>query len=197
MTSVRQGFPSRAFLCTRTAAQFVSCHTPASPRRRLVLWGMALLAANLSMAHAGPPAAQPHEASALFTPSHVATLRSVATAAVSPDGEQVAFTLVVPRQPLEEEDGPAWSELHVVDAKGHRRPFVTGPVNVHHVHWSLDGRSIAFIAKRGDDKHERLYSIRVDGGEARPLVTIDADVRGFSLCEGNQTIALLASEPRA
>ncbi len=71
----------------------------------------------------------------------VARLRSVREVAIAPDGELVAFVLAVPRRPWEEDDGPAWAELRVVDRAGRERSFVTGEVNVRLVQ-AGDGRPI-------------------------------------------------------
>src|SRR5437762_763182 len=71
-----------------------------------------------------------------WTPQHVAKLRAVLSAVVSPDGGHVAYVLSVPRGLPGQKDGPAWAELHVVDARGNSRPFVTGEVNVDSVQWT-------------------------------------------------------------
>ena len=57
-------------------------------------------------------------AAEVFTPEDVARVRWVSSAAISPNGERIAYVLGVPRQPFEGENGPAWAELHVVDADG-------------------------------------------------------------------------------
>ncbi|GEM_PF-3077073 len=74
-------------------------------------------------------AAAVHAQDNIFTPHHIAKLRIVTAAVISPDGSQVAYVLAVPRQIPKEKDGNAWSELHVVDAKGTSTPFITGQVN--------------------------------------------------------------------
>ncbi len=134
---------SRALPLSHAATPLAAFPTRAHPRQRLLAWIIGLLAAGCLKAHAGPLATPSHTAGKLLTPIHVAMLRSVSAAVISPDGKQVAYTLVVPRKPLDEEDGRAWSELHVVDAKGHSRPFVTGAVNVRHIRWTPDGRAIS------------------------------------------------------
>ena len=168
MTKTATNAPERplslALPRTQAATPLAAFRTRAYPRQRLLAWAIGMLAAGCLTAHAGPPATPARAAERLLTPSHVATLRCVSSALISPNGKQVAYTLVVPRRPLEEEDGAAWSELHVVDAKGHSRPFVTGAVKVRHIRWTPDSRAIAFIAQRDDDKHYALYTIPVDGG---------------------------------
>jgi dipeptidyl aminopeptidase/acylaminoacyl peptidase len=143
-----------------------------------------------------PSAASALAGEELFATRHVARLKSVVSAAVSPDGKHVAYTLAVPRDPLKEEDGSARVELHVVDRQGNSRPFVTGKVSVSGVRWTPDGRAVAFLAKRGDDEHAKLYTIPIDGGEARPLVAHDADIRSAVFNPDGKQVAFLASEPR-
>ena len=166
--------------------------TPLGDARRVsaLLLAMVLSAAAVLSAATGASAGDE-----LFAPRHVAKLESVTSAAVSPDGGHVAYTLAVQRHPLEEENGPARVELHVADAAGKPRPFVSGNVNVGGVSWTPDGRAIAFVAKRGDDEHTRLYTVPIDGGEARGVITHDADVRGVAFSRDGKQVAFLASEP--
>ena len=132
----------------------------------------------------------------LFTPSHVAKLQRVTAAAISPNGNHVAYTLAVPRIPFDDdEDGRGWVELHVVSADGNSRPFVTGKVNIGGVQWLPDGSAVAYVAKRGDDKHSSLYMVPVDGGESRHLLEHDADVGGMTLHPSDDRVAFLSMEP--
>src|SRR5678816_2674974 len=73
-------------------------------------------------------------------PLHIAKLRVVTAAIVSPDGTEVAYLLSVPRQPMVDDDGPAFVELHVVNARGESRPFITGKVTVSDVEWTPAGK---------------------------------------------------------
>lgn len=130
----------------------------------------------------------------VFTPQHVARIRSVSSARISPDGKWIAYVLSVQRRPFEDEDGPAWAELHVVDLAGHSRPFVTGEVNVSHVDWTPDGRGVSFVAKRGDDEHKSLYIIPIDGGEARKAVEHDTDIGEYAWSPDGHRVAFLAKE---
>jgi len=130
----------------------------------------------------------------LFTPEHVAKLRSVGSAVISPDGESIAYTLSIPRKPFKDENGGAWAELHVADREGRSRPFITGEVNVDDVQWMPDGRGISFLLKRGNDKNKSLYVIAVDGGEARRVLTHEADIRSYSWSHDCLRVAFIANE---
>ncbi len=96
--------------------------------------------------------------------------------------------------PLEEEDGRARVELHVVDVSGNARPFITADVSISSVQWTPDGKAIAYLAKRDEDKHTGIYTIPIDGGESRRLVEHDADVSGFSFAASDDRVAFLAKE---
>src|SRR6476660_7568713 len=76
----------------------------------------------------------------VFTPQHVAKIRVVTEAVISPDGNLVAYVLAVPCNIPKEKDGGAWTELHVVDKNGTSTPFVTGPVNIGSIAWTPDGK---------------------------------------------------------
>ena len=49
------------------------------------------------------------------------TLAWIREIAVSPDGQFVAYTVSVPRVPMEDDNGPNWAELHVYDRDSGRR----------------------------------------------------------------------------
>jgi len=129
-----------------------------------------------------------------LTPHDIARLRSVAAVAVSPDGQSIAYTLVVPRQPLVDEDGPAWTELHVAGPDNASRPFVTGKVNVAGVRWTPDGKGIAFLARRTDDQARALYVMPVAGGEARRVLAHETDILSVSFSPDGTRVAFTARD---
>jgi dipeptidyl aminopeptidase/acylaminoacyl peptidase len=130
-----------------------------------------------------------------FTAQHVSRLRAVVSAAVSPEGREVAYVLSVPRTPLDHDDGAAWGELHVAAADGSSRPFVTGAVNVSGVRWMPDGHGILFLARRGSDDTRSVYFVPRDGGEARRIVKHETDVVSFDVSPNSRQIAFTARPP--
>lgn len=132
------------------------------------------------------------EADEVMTEVMVAKIRSVGSLEVSPDGKLIAYTLSVPRPIYTDDDGPAWSELHVVDRSGRSRPFVTGKINVSSIRWTPDGSGISFLAKRGEDKHKALYVIPADGGEARKVLEHETDISGYSWSPDGSKVAFTA-----
>lgn len=132
--------------------------------------------------------------SAQWTPQQVAALRSVTSVEISPDGSRVAYIRSIPRDPFEVQNGPNWGELHVVGTDRVSRPYVTGEVTVTAIDWTPDGRSISFLAKRGNDRFQSLYVIDAAGGEARRIVSHVADIGSYSWSPDGRRVAFLANE---
>ena len=130
-----------------------------------------------------------------MTLKQLAELRNIGEAAIRPDGDLIAYTRTVPRTLVTEEDGGAWTELHVVSDLGEHRPFVAGQVNVRSIAWSADGTGILFLAKRPGDANTSLYSISVGGGEAQIVAELETTISSYSLSPDGRHVALLAFEP--
>ena len=114
-----------------------------------------------------------------FSLEDAARMRHVGEVALSPDGRQIAYTLSVPRDPIEGDNGAAWRELHIVNQRGESRPYVTGKVSVGSVAWAPGGEMITYLAKRGTDEHVSLYGIPLHGGESRRLLEHETNISGY------------------
>ncbi|MEO1128821.1 MAG: S9 family peptidase [Planctomycetota bacterium] len=130
-----------------------------------------------------------------MTLKHIAQIHSVGDAVISPNGEMIAFTRRVPRQLITEEDGPGWTELHVINADGTERPFITGEVNIGSISWMPDGSAITFLTQRDGDEHTRLYAIPIGGGEAQPIASLSTSIDSYTFSPDGASVALLAFEP--
>jgi dipeptidyl aminopeptidase/acylaminoacyl peptidase len=129
-------------------------------------------------------------------PWQVALTRSVSEIAYSPDGQHLAYTLMVPRKPIEDDNGPAFHELYVLPPTGEALPFVTGKVDVEDIAWRND-HELAFLDQREGDEHKGLYAISVRGGEARKLVDHESAISAFAFSPNGQSVAFLAKEEKA
>ena len=129
-------------------------------------------------------------------PWQVAITKSVTSTRTSPDGQHVAYTLAVPRRPLDDEDGRAFVELHVASLDGTSRPFITGEVNVSSVDWTPGG-DISFLAKRGDDDVTALWSISPNGGEARKVLEHATSISSYSWSDDGTRVLYRAPEEKA
>jgi len=131
---------------------------------------------------------------AQLTPHDVARIRTVGDAVISPDGAKIAYVLRVPRNPMTEEDGAEWAELHLMGADGQSRAFVTGAVNVSAVAWTPDGKGICFLARRAGDRGNSIYVIPVDGGEARRAWSHETSISAYSWSPDGKRVAYIATE---
>jgi dipeptidyl aminopeptidase/acylaminoacyl peptidase len=129
-------------------------------------------------------------------PRHVAQIKYLAAAVLSPDGKHAAYTVTRPRRPLKDKDGRAWQELYVTDFDN-SRPFITGEVSVGSPQWSADGRSIYYLAKRTGDDHTVLYRIPVDGGESVRVLKHPTSISAFDIAPDGTSVAFLAHQEQA
>lgn len=134
-----------------------------------------------------------------LTAWNVAMLQGVTGAEISPDGRHVAYVLSVPREPREDEDGSARSQLHVFDFEsGESRAYVTADSGVSRVHWSPDSEQIGFVAKRDGDEHSVLYMLPVSGGEARRAASLeDRSISTYAISPDGTRVALLSRPPES
>jgi dipeptidyl aminopeptidase/acylaminoacyl peptidase len=132
-----------------------------------------------------------------FTPAHIAKLKRATAAAISPDGQHIAYGVSVQRNPMKDKNGSAWTELHVVTPDGESRPFITGEVNIGGIQWTPDGKHIAYTSNRADSDHTSIYVLPIDGGESRKLFEHEESLRGVAFSPVDSRIAFLANEPRS
>ena len=104
-----------------------------------------------------------------LTAERMWNLQRLGTPAISPDGRLA----VVPVTHYDIAENKGLTDLWVVPvAGGAARQLTTDAASDTHPVFSPDGKSIAFISKRGEDKQPQVYVIPVDGGEARPVTNV-------------------------
>ncbi len=96
---------------------------------------------------------------------------------LSPDGSRIVYSV----QRVDREKEKRYTNLWMVNSEGRcvPRPFTVGEQNDTHPRWSPDGKVIAFISNRDDEKTPQLYLIPADGGEARKLTDLKGRIRDF------------------
>ena len=108
-----------------------------------------------------------------FTPEVALAHPVVADAALSPDGELIAFTVAASARPSGP-DRPAFapSAIHAVPAAGGETRRLTFGRSDSTPRWSPDGRWLAFLSDREKDGLRQVHLLPRDGGEAQQLTHV-------------------------
>ncbi len=117
-------------------------------------------------------------------------LARVGPPALSPDGRLAVYS--VTRYDAENDKGDA--DLYLVPTGGGKPTRLTSMKGKEsEPAWSPDGRWIAFVAKRGDDKDSQLYVIGANGGEAIRVSDIPTGVATPKWFPDSARIAFITS----
>jgi len=118
----------------------------------------------------------------------------ITDARLSPDGTQLVYG-------LSEADWKANKRItHLwrigADGSGNLQ-LTTGPDGETSPRWSPDGRTLAFVAKRGDDEFRQIYLLPLAGGEARRLTQHPTAVSAPEWAPDGQSLYFTAPEPKS
>ena len=133
----------------------------------------------------------------VITIAKAEALKTVTSVALSPDGEWIAATRIVPRT-ASETNGGAHSEL-VVSRFGQsgERVFVAAPGRVASVSWTPDSRRIVFTSRRGADKFTKLYAMPLDGGAPTVLVEGKSSISSYDISADGKWVVYTATKPES
>ena len=106
---------------------------------------------------------------------------------IAPDGSHVVFGVSRVDDKTEKKYTNLW--LAAADGSSPPRQFTYGDHADNHPRWSPDGRSIAFLSNRKDEKQFQIYIIPLNGGEARPVSKMEGSFAGFSWSPDGRTFA--------
>lgn len=96
---------------------------------------------------------------------------------ISPDGENIVYGL----QTVDRESEKKFMNLWIIPSKGgESRQLTVGDHVDSSPKWSPDGKWIAFLSNRQDEKQSQLFIIPVKGGEGRPLTDLQGDISSFN-----------------
>jgi dipeptidyl aminopeptidase/acylaminoacyl peptidase len=132
-----------------------------------------------------------------MTSLDVARLKLVGGAQISPDGGYIVYTVAEPKDPSASdfENGKAQNILHLYNTKtGQDRVFIGSDKKMRSVHWAPDSKHLVFLSKRDSDKHTSLYTIPVDGGEARRVLSYENGISSYTLAPDGKRVAFIATE---
>lgn len=130
-----------------------------------------------------------------LTLEDIASLKSVTSVRLSPNGDRIAYLQLVQREVYVEDDGQPYHELHMVNLEGNSTPFITGKVDIANIAWAPDGNSLYFVSKRdADAKFNSIWNIRVAGGEARNVFTHVSSIGSIYPSPDGSVIAFTATD---
>ena len=117
-------------------------------------------------------------------------LQRVGDPDLSPDGKLV----VVPVTRYDVDKNKGFSDLWLIPtAAGPARQLTSDDAQDNEPRFSPDGKWIAFVSKRGEDKDNQLYVIAIDGGEARRVTRIPTGVSAPKWFPDSKRIAFITS----
>ena len=115
---------------------------------------------------------------------------------ISPDGRYVIFTVQRTDAKTEKKYSNLW--LVATDGDTPPRQFTYGDQVDRLPRWSPDGKTIAFLSNRKNEKQFQLYLIPVDGGEARPLTDLTGSFANYEWSpDGNRFVAQFRKKDEA
>ena len=119
------------------------------------------------------------------------TIKSVGSTQISPDGKWVAYTITFGDF---KQDAFITQICLVSSDTGRSFQLTRGEKSSTSPRWSPDGRGLAFLSNRIDDKNQ-IFLIDPSGGEAQQLTKSETAISNFAWSEDGKSIAYTATEP--
>src|SRR6266404_225046 len=121
------------------------------------------------------------------------TIKSVGGTQISPEGKWVAYTVGYG----DFKQDAFITQVWLADSStGKTFQLTRGDKSSTNPRWSPDGKWMAFLSNRIEDKNQ-IFLIDPSGGEAQQLSKSETAINSFAWSEDGKTIAYTATEPTA
>jgi len=130
-----------------------------------------------------------------ITKEDIVNFQYVSSPAMSPNGENIAYTLSVPRKD-NEDPGPRHSQIWVKRIDDQKPvKFTSLAYDSYSPKWSWNGKEITFLSLRKEiSSQTQLYSIAVNGGEASLFLEHPTGIGTYRWSPDGSWIAFLSTD---
>jgi dipeptidyl aminopeptidase/acylaminoacyl peptidase len=133
----------------------------------------------------------------VFTSYDLFKIKSVSETAVSPDGNIIAYSVIIPR-PFTDDPGTDYKHLYFFDRRNNTsKELITGNVSISALSWVPDSKSILFIAKFNEDKVSQVYKIGLQDGVPEKLTSAIKKIERYELNPEGNKLAFVSSEEKS
>ncbi|MDJ0756122.1 MAG: S9 family peptidase [Ardenticatenaceae bacterium] len=123
-----------------------------------------------------------------ITAEDLYSLQQITAAKLSPDGQNAVYAVQRADRTTEKKFTNLWL---VETQEGDPHQFTYGDHVDSAPAWSPDGRQIAFLSNRKDEKQSQIYVIPVGGGEARQVTDLEGQIGSFQWSPDGTQMALM------
>lgn len=128
-----------------------------------------------------------------LSPLQVAQIEQVASAAISPDGQHVAYTVSIPADPREGND-PNTQRLHIANAANGEIVASFTEAGVASVSFRPQHGTVTFLASLTEGEPRGLYEMAVTGGSPTRIAGHSANMLSYTWSPSGEHVAFVASE---
>ncbi len=121
-------------------------------------------------------------------------VKAVGSPQLSPDGKSVVYTITDAVMTSDKSEYLTQIWLGTTDGKENVQLTFSEKSSTN-PKWSPDGKAIAFLSSRKDNKNN-LYLLRLSGGEAEPLTEVKSSIIDFEWAPDGRHIAFLMTDPK-
>ncbi|MFH1446287.1 MAG: S9 family peptidase, partial [Chloroflexota bacterium] len=120
-----------------------------------------------------------------ITPQDLYRFNIITDMELSPNGEHVVFSV----QETDRDSEKKYAHLWIAPVNG-KQPyqFTFGKQVNSKPHWSPDGKTIAFLSNRQDEKQFQIYLLPFSGGEAHQLTALKGEFNNFYWSPNRKTL---------